>query len=125
MHSAFDERQFDGMEAAQKQLTFFQEHFPKAVPAAKYRYTAKAVELAAVLFSSGGDRDCFQRLRRFADQYSSEVIKDSRVKRSMKFRIRAVKMGYYPAKLVLRLHEKAKKQYGQKGGHLCRKTNIQ
>lgn len=110
MHSGFNDRQFDGIEAAQQQLEYIEKYYPNAIPAAKYRYTAKAVELAGVLFSSGGNRDTFRKLKKYMSKYSDEILKDSFTKRSMYLRIKAMKLGYLPAKIVFYLHDRAKKK---------------
>jgi len=110
MHSVFNERQLDGIYAAQQQLEYIQEHYPSAVPAAKYRYTAKAVELMGILFLSGGDIKMFEKLKQYMNKYSNEVLKDTHVKRSMQLRIKAIKMGYLPAKIAFNLHYRAKKR---------------
>ena len=110
MHSGFNERQLDGLLSAEEQLHFIEEHFPNAVPAAKYRLTAKAIELAEICFSSGGSKAVFRKLRDSMNRYASEVMKDPKAKRSMKIRILAMKMGYLPSKAVFSAHRKAKKR---------------
>ena len=110
MHKAFSERQFDGFKASEDQLNYMMEKYPSAVPAAKYRYTAKAVELAGLCFSAGGDRTVFKRLKQELNRFSGEVLRDPNTKRSMKLRIYAMKLGYYPAKAVIRFHEKLKER---------------
>ena len=109
MHSAFDVRQFDGIEAAEKQLIYIQEKYPSAISAAEYRYTAKTIELMAVYFYSGGDKSIYRRIKHCMNKYSYKVCKDSNAKVSMRIRILAVKIGYYPAKIVFYLHDKSKK----------------
>ena len=104
MHSGFSDRQWDGMEAAEQQLAYISERYPSAVSSARYRYTAKAAELIAVCFSSGGDRTVFRRLREYANRYGEEVLRDPNAKRTMKWRIRAVKAGYFPARVCFGLH---------------------
>lgn len=110
MHNAFDERQLDGIEASRKQLEYVEKRFPLAVPAAKYRYTAKAVELAALLFATDGNKQQFEKLRSYMNEYSADVLKDKNVKHSIKMRIRAMKLGYYPAKLFFFIHEGVKQK---------------
>ena len=105
MHSSFNRRQLDGMDAAEEQLKYIEEHFPDAVPAAKYRFTAKAIELMAVAFSSGGDREIYAELKAYMNRFADEVLKDPYAKRTMKMRILAMKMGRYPAKLAFGIHE--------------------
>lgn len=110
VHNAFDERQLDGIEATKKQLEYVQKRFPHAVPAAKYRYTAKAVELASLLFAADGNKQEFEKLRSYMNEYSADVLKDKNAKRSMKLRIRAMKLGYYPAKVFFSIHEGVKRK---------------
>lgn len=109
MHSGFNIRQLDGITAARSQLDYFYERYPSAVPAGKYRYTAKAVELTDILFTSDGDHSIFEELRGYMNEYASDVLMDTNAKRSIKVRISAMKMGYYPAKLVFAVHRFAKK----------------
>ncbi len=105
MHKSFSKSQFDGMEATENQISYIRAKFPAALPAAKYRHTAKAVELASILFSCDGDRESFKKLQSYADEYADEVLKDVNVKESMRIRIRALKMGYLPSKLVYHIHK--------------------
>lgn len=106
----FSEKQLDGLEAVERQLDYIAQNFAAALPAAKYRHTAKAVELMSVCFASGGDKKVFQILKTHMDQYSKEVLKDKAAKKSMKLRIVAAGLGYYPAKVVFRVHEKIKEK---------------
>lgn len=108
MHSGFNERQLAGIDATRNQLDYIQKNYPAAEAAAKYRYTAKAVELTDILFSSGGDIKIFRKLKGFMDEYADEVLKDNDAKQSIKIRIRAMKLGYYPAKLAFALHKMLK-----------------
>ena len=110
MHSSFNRRQLDGMEAAKEQLIFMEEYFPNAVPAAKYRFTAKAIELMAVAFGSGGDREIYAELKEYMNRFADDVLKDPHAKRTMKLRILAMKAGYWPAKLAFRIHSEVKQK---------------
>lgn len=109
VHKAFDGRQLDGIEATKDQLIYVQERFPKAVSAAKYRYTAKAVELASLLFDTDGDKKEFKKLQAYMNEYAIDVLRDKHAKLTMKLRISAMRLGYYPAKIVFSVHEKIKK----------------
>ena len=109
MRSSFNMKQLDGIEAAQNQLVYIQEHFPKAEAAAKYRLTSKAVELTGTMFASGGDKKIFKTLRESMRQYATEVLRNPKAKRSMKVRIIAMQLGYYPAKITFGVHESLKK----------------
>ena len=109
MHSKFSESQLDGLEAVKSQLSYIQKQYPAAIPAAKYRYTAKAVELAQLLLFTDGNREIFKRLKGHMNEYAKEVLKDENAKRSMKIRIKAMQMGYFPAKIVFRLHDRVKR----------------
>lgn len=110
MRSSFNPRQLDGIEAAEKQLEYVQNRYPKAVPAAKYRLTSKAVELTGTLFASGGDKKMFNKLKSSMKKYAGEVLRNPKTKRSMKIRILAMQLGYYPAKITFGIHEALKKQ---------------
>ena len=110
MRSNFNPRQLDGIEAAEKQLAYVQDIYPKVVPAAKYRLTAKAVELTGILFASGGDKKIFKELKSYMKKYAGEVLKNPKAKYSMKIRIIAMQLGYYPAKITFGIHESLKKQ---------------
>ena len=109
MHSQFDHRHFDGMEAADGLITYVTERYPGALPAAHFRYTAKAIELAAVCFSSGGDRKVFRELKQYVNRYGHEVMLDKNARKTMKLRIIGMELGYWPARTILAFHEKAKK----------------
>lgn len=110
MHSGFNPRQLNAIEAVKNQLLYIEEKYPSVVPAAKYRYASKAVELAGILFSADADRDTFMKLKGYLNEFAKEVMKDKNTKRSMRIRIRAMQMGYYPAKFIFNLHEKVKKK---------------
>lgn len=109
MHSGFSNRQMDGIEAAKNQLEYISCYYPTALSAAKYRYTAKAIELISICFSSGGDKRVFSTLKQVTKEYANEVLKDKHVKTTMKLRIHAVKFGYLISKYIFRIHEKVKK----------------
>jgi len=109
MRMEFDERQMAAMDAVTEQLHYLEARYPGAVQSGKYRYTAKAVELVAVCFNSGGNRAVFRRLRELMNRYADEVLKDRHAKTSMKARILAVKLGYIPSKITFALHENAKR----------------
>ena len=110
MRSSFNPRQLDGIEAAQKQLDYILDRYPKAVPAAKYRLTSKAVELTGTMFASGGDKKIFKELRSCMKKYAGEVLRNPKTKRSMKIRIFAMQLGYYPAKITFGIHETLKRK---------------
>ena len=110
MRMGFDERQMAGIDAVKAQIEYVKEKCPAVLKSARYRYTAKAVELMAVCFNSGGDRDVFQRLRKHMNLYADEVLGDRQAKITMKLRIIGAKLGYYPAKAVFMLHENGKKR---------------
>jgi glycosyltransferase involved in cell wall biosynthesis len=106
----FDERQMAAMDAAESQVGYMAAHYPDALMSAKYRYVAKAIELIANCFDSGGDRVVFERLRKLAGRYSGEVLKDKHAKPTMKARIAAVRMGYIPSRIIFGIHERAKRR---------------
>ncbi len=110
MRMEFDERQMAAMKAASEQIEYLERRYPGALPSGKYRHTAKAVELIAVCFQSGGDRDVFRRLKTMMKRYAGEVMKDPFAKFTMKMRIAAIRLGYFPAKIMMTLHEKAKRR---------------
>lgn len=110
MRSSFNAKQLDGIEAAKKQLDYVQDKYPKAVPAAKYRLTSKAVELTGTLFASGGDKKIFNELKTCMMEYAGEVLRNPKTKRSMKIRILSIQLGYYPAKIAFGIHETLKKR---------------
>ena len=110
MRMAFDERQMAGMDAVDAQIDYVRARYPRALPSALYRHTAKAVELIAVCFRSGGDRAVFRRLRGLMNRHAGAVLRDRQAKKTMKLRILAVKLGYAPARLVFHAHEGAKRR---------------
>ena len=109
MHSQFNHRHFDGMEAAEGLNTYVAERYPGALPAARFRYTAKAIELAAVCFTSGGDRKVFRELKQYVNRYGQEVMQDKNARKTMKLRIIGMKLGYWPARAIFAVHESVKK----------------
>ena len=111
MRMEFDERQMAGMVAAEAQIHYVEEKYPEALDSAKYRYTAKAIELIAVCFNSGKSKNVFQRLRKQMNRYANEALHDKKAKATMKLRIIATKLGYYPAMMAFGLHERGKKKY--------------
>ena len=116
MRMEFDERQMAGIDAALAQINYVEKMYPNALASAKYRHTAKAVELITTCFNSGADRNVFERLRCQVNQYADEVLRDDNAKITMKIRIVAAKLGYYPAKIAFCLHEKAKEKLISKNG---------
>ena len=106
--NGFDNRQFDGLEASKNQLEYTKKNYPSALSAAKYNYTAKAVELTGIYFVYGGDKKLFKKLRDEMNRYFIEVLKDPKAKITIKFRMLAMKLGYYPAKIAFALHKKVK-----------------
>lgn len=111
MRMKFDERQLTALKAVEDQVEYVENKFPKALSSAKYRHTAKAVELMSACFSSGSDKEIFKLLKNHMNRYANTVLKDKKAKKTMKFRIIAAKMGYYPAKMAFSIHEHAKKKY--------------
>ena len=106
---SFDERQMDAVEAVEGLLQYTERNFPGAMASARYRYTAKAIELIAVCFNSGGNRDVFYRLKKMADRFANAVLRDKRAKKTLKARIVAVKGGYRSARIAFRTYEKLKR----------------
>ena len=109
MRMKFDERQMAGMDAVADQIEYVKNAYPEALDSAKYRHTAKAVELISVCFNSGGDKKVFRRLKTLMGEYAGEVLRDRHTKTTIKLRIWAVRLGYQPAKMIFAMHEKAKK----------------
>ena len=111
MRMKFDERQMAAMDAVAAQFQYVQTKYPAALDSVKYRYAAKAIELMAVCFHSGGDRTVFQTLRKHMKKYIKDMLRDKKAKPTMKARAIAAALGYYPAKLVFTMHEKAKRSF--------------
>ena len=109
MRRIFDERQLDGIEAANEQLKFIESNYPSGIMAAKYRCVAKAVELMALNFRSGGDIKVYQKLKDYMNDFIIGIVNDSNVRVSMKLRIWSIQLGYLPAKGMFFLHEKIKR----------------
>jgi glycosyltransferase involved in cell wall biosynthesis len=109
MRMEFDERQMVAMDAVAAQIEYVEKEYPKALKSAKYRYVAKAIELLAVCFNSGGSRTVFERLQKQMNLYANDLLHDKRAKKTMKMRVIAVKLGYFPAKLAFGFHEFTKR----------------
>ena len=69
MRRPFRKDQFDGILAAKEQLQYIEKYHPAALPAAKYRYAAKAIELIGISLLSGGNRKVFKLLKREMKKY--------------------------------------------------------
>ena len=110
MRMKFDERQMAAMDAVSAQIQYLETSYPDAIQAGKYRFAAKAVELIAVCFNSGGNKVVFWKLRELMNRYANEVLKDKHAKATMKARILAVQLGYFPSKIFFALHEGAKRR---------------
>lgn len=111
MNNRFSSRQLDGLEAAQAQLDYTAARFPSALPSAKFRHTAKGVELAKIFLESGDASPAvWKRLRDHVARYGREVLRDPRAKPTLKFRIRAVLLGRIPARLAIGFHDWLKRK---------------
>ncbi len=108
MHSGFNEKQYDGISAVKNQLAFVTENYPNAIQAAKVRYMAKIAELMSIAFQSTNSESIYKRLKSEM-LYYNEVMVDQKVKKSLKIRLVALKLGYFPAKMVFGVHELLKK----------------
>lgn len=109
MHSGFNERQMDGIEAAKAQLEYITKNFSKAVPAAKARYAGKIVEIMSLALHAEDSRKAYKRVKSEM-KYYRDVMADPRVKKSQKLRLFGIKCGYLPAKCVFSIHEKLKER---------------
>ena len=110
MHASFSEKQYDGILSAAEQLQYVKKNIPEAENAAKYRYAAKCVELLAASFFSGvGNRE-YKRLKDYAAPYIWDVVRDPNAKFSIKLRLLSMRLGYIPALITFKLHEKLKKR---------------
>lgn len=111
MNNGFSARQLDGLEAARAQLDYTAARFPEALPSAKFRYTAKGVELAKIFLESGdADTVTWNRLRDHVALHGREVLRDPRTKSSLKLRIRAVLLGRIPARIAIGFHDWLKRK---------------
>ena len=108
MHMKFDDRQLYGIQAVKDQYAYVQERFPEALPSVKARYVGKIIELMALALQSGS-KDAYRTLKNQL-AYTKEALHDPKIKKTVKLRLIAAKMGYMPAKLVFSLHESMKKR---------------
>ncbi len=111
MHMKFNERQLEAMDDVTALVQYAQNRYPAALASAKYRYAAKAIELMAVLFNSTGGKTYFRELRKHVKRYGKDLLRDHHAKWTMKARVIAAELGYYPAKIIFALHERAKKTF--------------
>ncbi len=108
MRSAFDERQMAGIKAAEEQIEYIKARFPRALPAAQARYEGKIVELMAIALKSS-DSYANYKLLKSKSCYWKEVLADRNVKKTQKIRIRSIRIGYFPTRLVYAFHERMKR----------------
>lgn len=109
MRSEFSAKQLYGIEAAKHQLDYFAIRFPEIISAGKARYESKIAELTAIALKSKNSHKLYHDLKK-QSMYYKEVMRDPNVKKTMKIRLLAMRLGYLPTKLVFTLHEKAKER---------------
>ena len=108
MRSAFNKRQLAAFQATRDQLQYMQRAYPTVVPSVKARHMTKVVEIMPLALKSTGSREAYETLKKEMIFYD-EVIRDKKIRKLQKIRLRAIRMGYLPAKIVVLAHEKLKK----------------
>ena len=109
MRMSFDERQMAALDASGAQVLYMEQNRPEVLDSAKARHEAKIVELMSTAMNGKDSRKIYDRLKK-RSRYYREVMGDPNVKRTVKLRMAAIRIGYLPAKLVFKLHEKAKER---------------
>ena len=110
MNSKFSERHLAALDATKAQIEYMRKRYPSVLPSAKARHEAKIVELMAIAMRSANSRQAYRELKMHSS-YFSEVMRDKLVRKSQKIRMLGIRMGYYPARVVLSLHEMAKRYH--------------
>lgn len=109
MHAQFDNRHLYGIQAVKEQYAYVKDRYPAVLPSVKARYVGKIMELMAIAFRSENSRESYALLRKEL-RYVSEILRDPRVKKTIKVRAVAAKAGYLSAKIVFNTHERMKKK---------------
>ncbi len=99
-HSAINERHFYGITAAKEQLTYMEQHYPSAVPAARARCAMKIIDLSYRLVMGKMDRPLFERIRAEIKPLLPQLKADPKAGRSLKIRSTALCWGYLPYRIL-------------------------
>ena len=103
MRSAFNKRQLAAFQATRDQLRYMEKAYPAVVPSVKARHMTKVVEIMPLAMKSAGSREAYKILKK------EMIFYDEVIRRLQRFRLRAIKMGYLPARIVVLTHEKVKR----------------
>lgn len=98
------DKQLYGVTAAEGQLGYIKKNFPEAEAAGKARCVAKILDLIPKTLSNKNNRAYFDILRNKLLTYYDDFINDRRVRKSLRYRGKAVKYGYLASKVVFKIH---------------------
>ena len=97
------DKQLYGIEAAKEQLEYINLHYPNIKAAGIARCAAKIVDLVPKTLNST-DKQYFNILRNEMKSYIGTVLYDKNVRKTVKLRCIALRLGYIPAWLTFRIH---------------------
>ncbi len=109
MRSRFNEKQLAAFSATREQLEYMKKNFPSVVPSVKARHMTKIIELMPYAIRSVNSRMAYHTLLKEMIYYK-EVMKDKNIRNTQRIRLKAIRLGYYPAKLITLAHESLKKR---------------
>lgn len=103
-HDIITEKQFDGIEAVNKQLIYAKKNYPEAVPAAHARCAMKCIDIATRIMNGDGNRNLFNRVRNEMKIHLHPILKDGNLSLQTKIRGVAIFLGYGPCKLMTKMY---------------------
>ena len=103
MRGKFNDKNFDGLRAAESQLVFISTYFPDARNAAVYKCAARINNYMFMLLSpTKVNIQIYKYLRNELKKYAPVVYSDQNVRKDFKVRCKAMEIGYIPMNLVFR-----------------------
>lgn len=103
-HDVITEKQFDGIEAVQKQLAYAEERYPEAVPAAQARCAMKCIDIATRIMNGDGNKKLFRRVKNEMKPFVRPLLKDANLSFQTKIRGVAINMGYFSCFMMTKLY---------------------
>ncbi len=95
-----------GLEAVKEQLEYIKYNYPNIINAAKVRMAIVVCKwIPGLSNGSKEDMEMFRYLRSELMPYYNSIMKNSRVTKALKLRVFAIKLGFYPAKIIFGIIE--------------------
>lgn len=105
-HQKLDEEHLYGLYAAEEELEYMKQFFPKAIPAAEYRCCYKVLQyIPRVLGKTEDDKMIFMILRDCLKNHIKPIYRDKNVRMYNKVKCIFVILGYYPTYILWTLIE--------------------